>query len=276
MIPGATFPGSILVANLWWYSFSVLRPAQALKPFGLYRPREIGRPPSRAERTSPRSRYCVEYAEPVLLGDRPDGYASVEEFDHLSPHYDQIIEPFSRPVFEEVCRLMATLGGRDSRIVDCSSGPGTESIALASYVPDGEVVACDLAADMVLTAASRARERGIQNMAFFQADVAALPDHFSDQFDFVYCGFAFHHYPDPHRALVEMRRALAPNGHAFVVDAGPWWMKALASPLAKWGDPGWIGFNTGEEFRDLFESAGFSNFYWTEILPGIGVSVGTK
>jgi len=50
----------------------------------------------------------------------------------------------------------------------------------------------------------------------------------------------------------------------------------LASPLAKWGDPGWVAFRTGEEFRELFEAAGFSNFYWTEVLPGIGLSIGTK
>jgi hypothetical protein len=73
-----------------------------------------------------------------------------------------------------------------------------------------------------------------------------------------------------------MRRALRAGGRAFVVDAGPWWMKAVASPWAKWGDPGWVAFHTGAEFAALFEEAGFSEFYWTEVLPGVGLSIGTK
>jgi SAM-dependent methyltransferase len=129
---------------------------------------------------------------------------------------------------------------------------------------------------MVSEAALRANRRGIRNVAFFQADVANLPQHFDQQFDFVYCSFSFHHYTDPAKALLEMRRVLLPGGHAFIVDAGPWWMKALGSPIAKWADPGWVAFYTGEEFRSLFDDAGFSSFYWTEVLPGIGLSVGTR
>ncbi len=276
MIPGATLPGSIFAANLWWYAFTVLRPAQALKPFGLYRPRELGQMPRRAGGAGAGQLYCTEHGDPVLLGARPDGYVSVEDFDHLSSNYDQVVEPFSRPIFEDVAKVLGSLSTRRSRILDCSCGPGTEAISLAALVPEGEVVGSDLAAEMVSTAAARARQRGVSNVAFFQADVTDLPQHFHGQFDFVYCAFAFHHYPDPLKSLQEMRRVLAEGGHAFVVDAGPWWMKALASPLAKWGDPGWISFHTGEEFHELFREAGFSGFFWTEILPGIGLSIGTK
>jgi SAM-dependent methyltransferase len=276
MIPGATLPGTILTANLWWYAFSVLRPAQALKPLGLYRGGQIGHLPPRSQEGGAGPHYCLQHSTPVLLDDRPQGYESVEAFDHLSAGYDHIIEPFTRPIFEEVRQLLSTLATRESRILDCSCGPGSEALLLAALVPDGEVVGSDLAADMVLKAAATAEQNRVTNVAFFQADIANLPEHFSEQFDFIYCAFAFHHYPDPIQSLREMRRALRPGGHAFVVDAGPWWMKALASPLAKLGDPGWIAFHTGEEFKRLFDDAGFSSFYWTEILPGIGVSVGTR
>jgi SAM-dependent methyltransferase len=276
MIAGATLPGTVFAANLWWYAFSVLRPAQALKPFGLYQAREIGRLPVQSPGGGNGRFYCQQYLDPVLLGDRPDGYKSVEEFDHLSSAYDQVVEPFSRPIFEEVSKLLNSLATPRSRILDCSCGPGSEALLLAGFVPDGEVVGSDLAAEMVTTAAARARQRGVKNVAFFQADITNLPEHFSEQFDFVYCAFAFHHYSEPVKSLQEIRRALRVGGHAFIVDAGPWWMKAIASPLAKWGDPGWIAFHTGEEFQSLFREAGFSSFYWTEILPGIGLSVGTK
>ncbi len=276
MIPGATVPGSVFVANLWWYGFAVLRPAQMLKRLGLYRGQEIGRPPAQVQQTGAGPHYSRAYTSPVLLNHRPEGYDTVDAFDQLSSVHDQLQEPFSGPIFEDVASVLGSLATPRSRMLDCSCGGGTEALALARLVPDGEVVGSDLAADMVSTAAARAARGGIRNVAFFQADVAHLPDHFAGQFDFVYCSFSFHHYTEPLKALREMRRVLAPAGRAFIVDAGPWWMKALGSPIAQWADPGWVAFYTGEEFRSLFEQAAFSDFYWVEVLPGIGLSIGTK
>jgi ubiquinone/menaquinone biosynthesis C-methylase UbiE len=276
MIPGATGPGAIFVANLWWYSVTVLRPAQTLKAMGLYRGQEIEVFPAVPKREGAGQYYCRKYSGPVLLEHRPKGYETVEAFDQLAAVHDQLQVPFSGPVFEEVLKLLGALASRRSRLLDCSCGGGTEALVLAGLVPEGEVVGSDLAADMVSTAHAKARERGITNVAFFQADIADLPELFTEQFDFAYCSFSFHHYTDPLKALQEMRRILVPGGHAVVVDAGPWWMKAIGSPIAKWADPGWVAFYTGEECRTLFAEAGFSRFYWAEVLPGIGVSIGTK
>jgi ubiquinone/menaquinone biosynthesis C-methylase UbiE len=276
VIPGASLPGSFFVANLWWYGLTVLRPTQALKRRGLYRGREIGRYPEPAGRAGGGPYYSRLYTSPVLLNHRPAGYETVIAFDQLSAVHDDLQKPFSAPVFEEVTRMLAPLADSRSRVLDCSCGGGTEALALAACVLEGEVVGADLAVAMVSTAAERANHQGIRNVAFFQADVANLSHHFEEPFDFVYCSFSFHHYTEPVKALVEMRRVLAPGGHAFVVDAGPWWMKALGSPIARWADPGWVAFYTGEEFQDLFAAAGFSCFYWTELLPGIGLCVGTR
>jgi hypothetical protein len=177
MIPGATIPGSIFVANLWWYGFAVLRPAQALKLFGLYRGQEIGNPPARADRRGAGPHYSLQYSTPVLLNSQPDAYGDVLPFDELSGHYGPPVAPFAGPVFEEVVKLMRSLAWPESRILDCSCGPGTEMLALTGLVPQGEVVGTDLAADMVATAAGEARRRAISNVAFFQADVANLPPH---------------------------------------------------------------------------------------------------
>jgi len=216
------------------------------------------------------------YSAPVFLGYRPQGYETVAAFDQLSSVHDQLQEPFSAPIFEDVVKVLRLLSSPTSRILDCSCGGGTEAVTLAGLVPEGEVVGTDLAMEMVATAAARASRQGIRNTAFFQADIANLPDHFANQFDFVYSSFSFHHYTQPVKALQEMRRVLSPCGHAIVVDAGPWWMKLLGSTLAQWADPGWVSFYTGEEFQELFAEAGFSHFYWVEILPGIGLSIGTR
>jgi SAM-dependent methyltransferase len=271
---GFNLPGTVLVANLWWYSFAVLRPAQLWKaPFRAYRTPDIGKPPVPRKGRTAGKHYYLRHREPVLLEEAPDDYHAVEDFDGLSAQYERIMEPFSQPIFEEVLEVFKPFVSAKSRILDPSCGPGTELLRLARLVPDGEVVGADLAADMVRTAAANARRRGVENAAFFQADVANMPKHFARRFDAIYCAFAFHHYPDRVGALREMRRVLRPGGHVFIVDAGPLWMKTLAAPLARWGDPGWVSFHTGEEFQRFFAEAGFSSFYWTEILPGIGLSV---
>ncbi|HXK17524.1 MAG TPA: hypothetical protein VNG33_06970, partial [Polyangiaceae bacterium] len=118
----ATLPGSVFVANLWWYAFSVLRPAQALKAAGMYRPTALGREPEAVARAGLGQAYCLEQAEPVLLAGRPEDYHLVEEFDHLSGDYQWVVEPFSRPIFEEVVNAMGPYMTDDSRILDPSCG----------------------------------------------------------------------------------------------------------------------------------------------------------
>ncbi|MGH7934469.1 MAG: hypothetical protein ACREQN_15090 [Candidatus Binataceae bacterium] len=80
----------------------------------------------------------------------------------------------------------------------------------------------------------------------------------------------------PVSALKEMYRALNRNGKAFITEPGTWWLNILGSPFAKWADPGWVTFRTGDEFQGLFLKTGFSSFYWEEVLPGVGVCIGSK
>jgi SAM-dependent methyltransferase len=276
MALGMNIPGSILMAQLWWYSYSVLRPAQLLKSAGLYPLNELGTMPPKTGRKGAGRYYCAKYREPVYLEKAPSNYDSVEKFDELSRTYGTFVEPFSGPVFEETIKYMQQYLTSSSRILDCSCGPGTETLRLAPLVSDGEIVGMDLSAEMVAVASKNAARDAKRNVAFFQADVASMPAHFKGRFDAVYCSLAFHHYTHPLEAIREMRRVLRPDGKVFIIDAGPRWMKLLASPMAKWADPGWVAFRTGEEFRVLFQKAGYSGFYWAETLPGMGLSIATK
>src|SRR5262249_44869949 len=158
----------------------------------------------------------------------------------------------TRPLFEEAAALMRQLLPSNARILDTSCGPGTEALLLAALVPDGEVVAMDLSAGMVTTACENARRRGVRNVAFFEADVARMPEHFSGRFDATFCLGAFHHYPEPRRAVTEMHRVLNERGIAIVVDPGPAWIKILGGALARWGDPGWVSFYTAQELQGIF------------------------
>lgn len=268
--------GATLIGSLWYYASTILYPSLPLKQVGLYRPRHLGDRPPLPNADGLGVHYSREYPFPVLLQERPPGYDLVDEFDRVAGEYETYVEPFSAPVIKEAVAVMRPYLTPASRVIDTSCGAGTEATLLATLVPNGEVVAADLAAVMVQTTFTRARSAGIANMAFFQADVSRMPTEFGDMFDATFCSLAFHHYPDPPAATRELYRVLRPGGYTFVVDAGPAWFKLMSSWLASWADPGWISFYTEHEFERLFRDAGFSHFHWEELLPGLGLVIAKK
>lgn len=268
--------GSLLIGSLWTYAANVFYPLQPLKRLGVYRPPQIGPLPPLPDRPGLGAHFSRRCPFPVLLESRPDRYDLVDEFDHIAHEYETYIKPFSEPVIAEALKVMQAYFTPSSRVIDTSCGAGTEAMQLALLVPEGEVVAADLAAEMVQTTFQQARSAGIGNMAFFQTDVANLPIEFTAMFDITFCSLAFHHYPEPQAATREVHRILRPGGYAFVVDAGPEWFKLMSNWLAKWADPGWIGFHSGDEFKAMFEASGFSQFHWQELLPGMGLVVAMK
>lgn len=266
-------PASVLVSSMWWWAANVFYPAKVLKSLGLYHGQEMGELPDAVPRVGAGRFFSLFYTTPVLLEEHPDGYELVAEFDRISDEYDRYVQPFSGPIYEETEKLMRPFVPSNGRILDSSCGPGKEMLKLVPLVPDGEVVGIDLSAEMVTTACRNARQDGIVQTAYFQADVGQMPEFFEQRFDIVYCSLAFHHYPRPEAAAQEMRRVLVDGGKAFIADPGPSWYNILSAGLANWADPGWIGFHTPEEFRDLFLGAGFADFYWQEMLPGIGLGI---
>jgi len=266
-----------LVAALWGYSAGVLYPARALKRSGLevVGP-PVGDPPEGLPRAGLGPYLSDRVREPVLLAEAGDHQHLVDDFDRLAVFYERLVAPFSTPIFDEALRVIRGYLAPDSRVLDAGCGPGREVRRVAPLVPLGEVVGVDLAAGMVRTAHAATRDRRIGNCAFFQADVGDLPRRFRGRFDVVYSSLAHHHYPDPLGAAREVLRSLRPGGVYCVIDPGPAWFNALSTPLGRFADPGWIGWLTPDEFRELFADAGFSRACWIPLLPGFGLAVGQR
>ncbi|HZR99102.1 MAG TPA: class I SAM-dependent methyltransferase [Chloroflexota bacterium] len=107
------------------------------------------------------------------------------------------------------------------RVLDLASGTGEPSLTLAERVgPDGHVTATDLVPEMLAAAEEGARERGLTNITFQQADAEALP--FADQtFDVVTCRFGVMFFPNVGQALREVYRVLKPGGRVVLLAQGP-------------------------------------------------------
>jgi SAM-dependent methyltransferase len=261
---------------MWSYASNVLQPIHALRRNGLLpaSTRSGDWPERHATGLGPH--FSRLHKRPVLLRDAVARYHLVEEFDRMAEVYDCYVHPFSIPIFEEALVILRPLIDPSACILDAGCGSGRELERVARMVPHGEVVGIDLAAGMVNAAFRNARAHGLRNTAFFQSDVAELPQLFDGMFDVVYNSLAHHHYPEPRAAAVAVYRALRPGGIYCVIDPGPAWFNSSAAPLARWADPGWMGFHTPDEFRELFLAAGFARFAFADILPGFCLSIGVK
>ena len=117
---------------------------------------------------------------------------------------------------EDLAQMVAAvpLSGREL-VLDAGSGAGHTSLAFAPHV--ARVTSADLSPAMLAQGERGARERGLANVEFRQADVEALP--FPDQsFDLIVSRYSAHHWPHPQQALGEFRRLLRPGGAFLLSD----------------------------------------------------------
>lgn len=97
------------------------------------------------------------------------------------------------------------------RILDIGCGPGTITIDLATYVPEGHVTGLERVGDVLTAARALARERGVANVDFVQGDANSL-DYGDESFDVVFCHQVLQHVGDPVGMLSEMKRVAKTGG----------------------------------------------------------------
>ncbi|MFZ4855632.1 MAG: class I SAM-dependent methyltransferase [Desulfuromonadaceae bacterium] len=103
----------------------------------------------------------------------------------------------------------------EDQVLDVACGAGFLTCALARLVKRAEGI--DLSGAMLREAGNHARSLWLSNVGFHQGDSAALP--FGEQaFDIVTCKLALHYFPDPDRAIGEMKRVVKRGGRIVLID----------------------------------------------------------
>jgi ubiquinone/menaquinone biosynthesis C-methylase UbiE len=150
------------------------------------------------------------------------------------------------------------------RLLDVGCGTGAASRAAAEM--GAAVVGVDLSPEMVKEAMTLAGTR--ENLAFEIADVEHLP--FPDaRFTAVLCSNAFHHYPNPSRAVQEMTRVLKPGGRLAIGDATSDLRAArLADRFLRWFEPGHVRLYRSLELGAFVQGTGLDHVQLRRLADG--------
>ena len=129
--------------------------------------------------------------------------------------YDYALFEYYRSA--KVLAFMDAAGGRlHGRVLDAGCGGGGMPLSFAEEAD--EVVAIDLVPRYAEAGVRLARERGLTNLRFLQADGTALP--FPDRtFDVVLSHAVIEHVADAARYLRECARVLRPGGQMYLSTA---------------------------------------------------------
>ncbi len=158
-----------------------------------------------------------------------------------------------------------------SRVLDLAAGTGDQTLMAARRVGQlGYVLAADVSASMLNAVAEAARKEGLTNVEtrVMDAENLALD---ADSFDAVICRSALMLFPNPAKALTEMRRVVKPGGKVAVIvfsalEKNPYHgivfgiVQRLGSlPPPAPGEPWMYALGDPETLEGLYRRAGFLN-----------------
>jgi ubiquinone/menaquinone biosynthesis C-methylase UbiE len=143
-------------------------------------------------------------------------------------HHDQVADAFGSTAAAyltsqvhasgaDLDNLAATFAATcgNATVLDMGCGAGHASFAVAPHVK--EVVAYDIAPQMLATVEAAAKERGLTSVSTQQGAAETLP--FDDaRFNWAISRMSAHHWRDVPRALAEVHRVLKPGGRIKFID----------------------------------------------------------
>jgi len=187
-------------------------------------------------------------------------------WDLCAEKYDGYLTRAFIPFSQKLVDLAQLQAGY--RVMDVASGSGLATFMAAEVVgPGGSAIGVDLSETMVTLARKRAAEEGVNNVEFIHMDAEEL-EFSSDSFDTVLCALGLMLFPQPNRALSEMRRVLRTGGTAALSVFGRGSKVALRAliepfiphmPPPPRRGPSIFGFGRTEVLQEAAKAAGFSD-----------------
>jgi SAM-dependent methyltransferase len=189
--------------------------------------------------------------------------------------WSPLIDKGAAPVSERLVELARIEPGH--RVLDVAAGYGEPALTAARRVgPEGEVVATDIAGEMLAFGRERATAAGLENVRFVESDAASL-DVPGGTFDAALSRWGIIFEPEPEATVGRIRGFLKPGARMaiaswgavervpmFALTVGTLVQYLQISPPPP-GTPGPLARPTREAVAALLEGGGFSNVEVEEI-----------
>ncbi|WP_455374759.1 class I SAM-dependent methyltransferase [Kaarinaea lacus] len=134
----------------------------------------------------------------------------VSVFNTVAEGYDNQAMRFFTLTADKLVGALNPLPGE--KVLDIAAGTGAVATSCAQAVsPSGRVTAIDLSESMLEKARQKARDRGLDNIDYFNMDAEYL-DFDQDYFNHAICSFGLFFLPDMVSALKEWVRVVKPGG----------------------------------------------------------------
>jgi ubiquinone/menaquinone biosynthesis C-methylase UbiE len=177
----------------------------------------------------------------------------------------------------ETEKLLLRIGlGPGMLVADIGCGPGTVTFFMAGQIrPGGIASGVDASAEQLSVAREEAKEKGVKNVCFIEADVYSLGLE-KDSFDLVYARSLLSHLQDPLHAIMEMKRIVKPGGVLVCEDIDMGTIHSEPSTAeyeraveiwARFGAERRTDYRVGPHMADLFRKAGFAHVQETSYQP---------
>ena len=169
------------------------------------------------------------------------------------------------------------------RVLELAAGPGETGFLAAELIrPGGSLVCSDATEEMLDVARARAKELGIENVAFKRIELEWI-DLDTASVDVVLCKWGLMFSTDPEASLREVRRVLRPGGRVALAvwDEPPEnpWATIPTRALVELGHttpldpdaPGMFAFADPDRVRGLLAKAGWDVTEITSLRPSIQI-----
>ena len=166
-----------------------------------------------------------------------------EIFNASGSHFDEVTPYVWGPAGAATIKALNLRPG--DHVLDACAGSGASALpAAVAVAPTGQVLAVDLAADLLALGKAAAERQGLRNISFRTGDVTTM--RFDRRFDAVCCAYGVFFLPSMDSDVTTLLRAVRPGGRfAFTVwhdDALYDFTKAfLEAVTARSGGPGAFG-----------------------------------
>jgi ubiquinone/menaquinone biosynthesis C-methylase UbiE len=126
-------------------------------------------------------------------------------------HHESVLRSHTWRTAQNSAAFLLTHLSPEMSLLDVGCGPGTVTLDLANWMPNGHVTGIDLSPDVIDIARAAQRTSGATNVTFNEGDVYNLA-YDDESFDVVYAHQVLQHLSDPVKALGQMRRVVRTGG----------------------------------------------------------------